>query len=155
MPEEATFQPVGQSELPMYGPRAILVCGYAAEEHPLFVKFVNSILGDISIVFVTSEHKNKKLGELVALPHNSGAGEKSDLRRAVIMSGLTEHEFHTLINSYRTGKLPTQLWATLTNMSEKWPISSLLNELAQERDEIQKMMRERRQAQAQAGDNDA
>lgn len=152
MSEEGTFQQVGESEQAMYGPRVLLVCGYRVEEHPLFLNFVKNTLGEIPMVFVSTENKDKKLAELIAMPHETGSGETSELRRAVIMSGLTEAEFHRLINTYRSGKLPAQLWATLTPMSEKWTIAALLEELAEEQAEMRKMMQERRKAQNQSND---
>jgi hypothetical protein len=145
MNEQATFRHVGETDKAMYGARAILVCGYPVEEQVLIVDFIEQVLGKIPAVFVSTVLKNKTLGELTTLPHNSGVGDNSDLRRAVIMSGLTEQEFHRLINAYRAGKLPAQLWATMTPLSEQWTIAALLEELAKEHTEMNRMMQQRRQ----------
>ncbi len=154
MAEEGTFQQVGNTEQPMYGQRALLVCGYDVREHPLLLNFIQNTIGDISVIFVSNRYRDKTLDELVRLNHETGKGETSDLRRAVIMSGLTESEFHRLINTYHAGKLPAQLWATLTPHSEKWTVAALLDELAREQSEIRAMMRERRTA-AQSENDDA
>ena len=60
------------------------------------------------------------------------------MRRAIIMSGFTQRELHKLMTAYRQSELPSQLWATLTPISENWSITSLLEELAAEAEAIKK-----------------
>ena len=78
------------------------------------------------------------LKELLALPDRSGQGEASDMRRAIIMSGFTQKELHKLMTAYRLAELPSQLWATLTPISENWSVTNLLEELAAESEAIKK-----------------
>ena len=42
---------------------------------------------------------------------------EATLPRAVVMSGLSEVEFHALMNSYRASELPRPIWATVTPTS--------------------------------------
>ena len=56
------------------------------------------------------------------------------------MSGIRENELHRIMGGYRRMGLPTQLWATLTPLSEQWHLGTLLEELAAEREA---MMRRR------------
>jgi len=54
------------------------------------------------------------------------------------MSGFTQKELHKLMTAYRQAELPSQLWATLTPISENWSIANLLEELAAEAEAIKK-----------------
>jgi hypothetical protein len=60
------------------------------------------------------------------------------MKRAVIMSGFTQKELHALMAAYRGSELPSQLWATLTPVSENWSVADLLDELAAEAEAIKK-----------------
>jgi hypothetical protein len=60
------------------------------------------------------------------------------MRRAIIMSGFTQNELHRLMTAYRNSGQPTQLWATLTPISENWLIEKLLGELAAEAETFKK-----------------
>ncbi len=131
---KGTFKKIGESTKPMYGPRAILVCGFTSLEQEKLMKSLDKIqLTDLRVIFVTSDDTQKHLGELLARPDQWGRNEVSENARAVIMSGITEKELQLLLSSYKKTKLPRPLWATLTPFSEKWTLSALLDELKQER----------------------
>jgi len=57
---------------------------------------------------------------------------------AIILSGLTERELHTVLKNYRPLGLPSPLWATLTETSVNWPLKTLLIELMSEREALRK-----------------
>jgi len=123
----------------MYGTRGILVCGYSLSEQPLFMSFLEQTgFQDLGMVFVTTNQSTNTLKELLALPDRSGQGEESNMRRAIIMSGFTQKELHKLMTAYRLAELPSQLWATLTPISENWSTTNLLEELAAESEAITK-----------------
>jgi len=123
----------------MYGTRGVLVCGYSLSEQPLFLSFLEQTgFQDLGAIFVTSSQSTNTLKELLALPNRSGQGEESNMRRAIIMSGFTQKELHKLMTAYRHAELPSQLWATLTPISEKWSTANLLEELAAESEAIKK-----------------
>jgi len=123
----------------MYGTRGILVCGYSLTEQPLFMSFLEQTgFQGFTVIFVTTNQSTNTLKELLALPDRSGHGEESDMRRAIIMSGFTQKELHKLMTAYRQAEMPSQLWATLTPISENWSITNLLEELAAESEAIKK-----------------
>jgi hypothetical protein len=134
-----TFEKIGKSEERMYGPKGILVCGYAPPEHePLSNAMEKLGFGDRPIIFVTGSTAHETLKAVLALENRSGLGQASDMARAVIMSGFSQEEVHRFMNAYRRAGLPRQLWATLTPASENWTVSRLLTELAAEDEAIKK-----------------
>jgi hypothetical protein len=142
MTHKSTFQKVKKLNKRMYGTRGLLVCGYYPSEQPEILSFLEQAgLQDLSVIFVTSSQSTNTLKEVLALPDRSGQGEESDMRRAVIMSGFTQKELHKLMTAYRGAELPSQLWATLTPISENWSITNLLDELAAESEAIKKQKR--------------
>ena len=131
---KGTFTKIGESTEPMYGPRAILACGFTPLEQEKLMKALDNIpLTALSVTFATAADTGKPLDELLTRPDQSGQNEKSDIARAVIMSGITEQELQATLSSYKTSGLPRPLWATLTPFSEKWALSALLDELKKER----------------------
>jgi len=139
MGHKSTFQKVKNANKKMYGTRGILVCGYSLPEQPLFLSLLEqSGFQDLGVVFVTTGQSASTLKELLALPHKSGQGDESGMRRAIIMSGFTQKELHKLMKAYRLADLPSQLWATLTPTSEHWSANDLLEELAAESEAIKK-----------------
>jgi hypothetical protein len=139
MAHKSTFQKMKKSNKKMYGTRGILVCGYAPSEQRLLVSFLGQKgFQDLPVIFVTTAQSMKTLKELLALPDCSGQGEASGMRRAIIMSGFTQKELHKLMEAYRLAELPSQLWATLTPISENWSVTNLLEELAAESEAIKK-----------------
>jgi hypothetical protein len=132
--QKGTFKKVDHSENHMYGPRALLICGYPAEEHHPFVDMLEKIgLAGVRAVFATAQDLTSTVGDLLLLEDKTGFRETSPMQRAVIMSGLTQKELHVLMGVYGKVGLPSQLWATLTPVSEGWPLGALLEELEAER----------------------
>jgi len=139
MAHKSTFQKVKKSNKKMYGTRGILVCGYSLSEQLIFKSFLEQTgFQDLGVIFVTTNQSTNTLKELLALPDRSGQGEESNMRRAIIMSGFTQKELHKLMTAYRLAELPSQLWATLTPISENWSVTNLLEELAAESEAIKK-----------------
>lgn len=130
---EGTFQKVEKSEERMYGPRGLVVCGYPVEEHSPVARFLAKVAGpDLPVLFASEDMAGRTLKEILGLPKGYGQGKPSGLRRAMILSGFKQKELHTLMSAYKKSGLPRQLWATLTPVSEDWPLEELLEELARE-----------------------
>ena len=141
---EGTFEKLGKTEERMYGSKAILFCGYAADEHQPLANALEQIgFGDRPVIFVTDSDAEKQLKEVLAYQNHSGMGQPSALARATIMSGFTQQEAHLLMNAYRQAGLPRQLWATVTPASEGWTVAALLTELAAEAAAFQKKQAEK------------
>ncbi|MBP1740889.1 MAG: hypothetical protein H6Q48_3182 [Deltaproteobacteria bacterium] len=136
---EGNFEKIQESDERMYGPKGILVCGYPPPEHRFFALFMEKAgFSDRPIIFAKTEDAGKTLKELLGLNSGWGMGEPADLPRAVIMSGFTQNEVHRIMVAYRQAGLPTQLWATLTPVSENWLLSDLLRELVKENEYFKK-----------------
>ncbi len=117
----------------MYGPWKLLVCGYPVEEQAPFLSFLEALgFKDLPVIFVTEEDLRLSLETVLNRGDKDGFGTASSMARAVILSGFTHNDLHKLISGYRQHQLPEQLWATLTPISEKWPITVLLEELSKE-----------------------
>jgi hypothetical protein len=148
--EKGEFQKVSKSEERMYGPWKLLVCGYPVEDQGPFLSFLEALnFKDLPVVFVTEEDLQLSLETLLNRGDKKGFGVASNMTRAVILSGFTNNDLHKLISGYRQYQLPEQLWATLTPVSEKWPIDVLLEELSKEAQamkKLQKAKREKREA---------
>jgi len=138
--EKGDFQKIGKSEERMYGPRKLLVCGYSAEDQGPFLSFLEALgFTDLPVVFVTQEDLQLSLKTLLTHGDKQGFGQASHMTRAVILSGVTPNDLHKLISGYRQYQLPEQLWATLTPVSEKWPIAVLLEELSNEAQAVKEL----------------
>jgi hypothetical protein len=136
---EGKFEKIQESDERMYGPKGILVCGYPSPEYRFFALFMEKAgFSDRPIIFAKTEDAGKTLKELLGLNSGWGMGEPTDLPRAVIMSGFTQNEVHRIMVAYRQAGLPTQLWATLTPVSENWLLSDLLRELVKENELFKK-----------------
>ena len=134
------FQKVDQSDNLLYGPRKLLLCGFAAEAQPKFISLLDMIaLSSIPLVWVTQDQADIHVGELVQLDDGAGTGASSELPRAIIVSGISQNELHTLMAGCRKSGMQQPLWATLTPTSESWPIQNLLKELAAEHRAMQKI----------------
>ena len=134
------FQKVDQSDNMLYGPRKLLLCGFTAEVQPKFITLLDMIgLSSIPLVWVTQDQADIHVGELVQLDDGAGTGASSELPRAIIMSGISQNELHTLMAGCRKSGMQQPLWATLTPTSESWPIQNLLKELAAEHQAMQKI----------------
>lgn len=132
MEEKGMFKRIDKSDKRMYGPRGLLVCGYPLEERDVFLELVIKTLGEISVIFGANRDVENILGEIFKHEHKTGLNDSSDLPRAVIMSGLSQNELHSLMGAYRGAGFINQIWATLTPISEKWTLKALLIELLAE-----------------------
>ena len=134
-----SFQKAGKPEKKIHGPSKILVCGYPApEQSTLLYLLEENGFSDLPVVFVSDNDSGKTLKELIDLPHGSNLGEDSEMIRAVIMSGLAQKELYKLMAVYRLSELPSQLWASVTPVSEMWSVKRLLSELAAETEATKK-----------------
>lgn len=132
MPDN-TIQKIEKSEERLYGPPCILVCGYRADEQESILSlFASCGLFRHPVVFVAEDDSDTLLRELVKQGSGKGRDLSSGLARAIIMSGFTQNELHSLLSSYRKEKFEQQLWATLTPVSEGWTLRELLKELRAE-----------------------
>jgi len=136
---EGIFKKVGESAEQMYGPRAILVCGFTPSEQKTMIKLLDTIqLTDVPVIFASDANTEICLCELLTLPNQTGRNTDCDIDRAVILSGMTERELQQILSSYKGAALPRPLWATLTPFSENWTLSILLEELKKERIAMEK-----------------
>ncbi len=131
----ARFSKIGaDAKKRLYGPRGLLVCGYAAaEQQPFLDMLVRFSLADIPVVFATAAEMDHTVGEALTLPAGHGQDADSPLPRAVVLSGVTEKELSTIMAAWKHLGLPRQNWASLTPTSEGWPLVDLLTELDMER----------------------
>jgi hypothetical protein len=133
------FQKVDQSDNLLYGPRKLLLCGFTADVQPKFITLLDMIgLAAIPLVWVTEDQADIQVGDLAQLETGTGSGASSGLPRAIIMSGISQNELHTLMAGCRKSGMQQPLWATLTPTSETWLIQNLLKELAAEHEAMKK-----------------
>jgi hypothetical protein len=139
MSDDATFEKISQNDQKIHGPRKLLLCGFASEAQPKFIKLLGILnISDLPLVWVTENQAGSRLDELLELADGAGWGKTSSLPRAVIMSGITTNELHTIMSGCRQAGMKQALWATLTPTSESWPLEQLLAELAAEREAMKK-----------------
>ena len=137
MSDTNTFSRVERSAKRLYGPRALLVCGFTADGQSALLDMVQATqIGDLAIVFAATDDLETGLGVLFESAGLSGRSEPSRMPAAVIMAGISEAELHQLMEGYRSAGLPWTLWATLTPTSETWKLRALLKELAAERADL-------------------
>lgn len=131
----AGFSKVGGSaKKRLYGPRAVLACGYTAQEQHALLSMVERFhFADLPVIFALGEDMERRVGEVLASTPEHGQGLDSPLPRAVILSGVTEKELHAFMAAWKHLSLPPQNWATLTPTSENWSLLDLLTELDLER----------------------
>ncbi|PID39169.1 MAG: hypothetical protein CR984_07755 [Proteobacteria bacterium] len=136
---DGTFEKVQKSDNPMYGPRKLLLCGFPAKAQTTFNKVLDMAgLTGVAHVWANGDHVHLHLSELLAMPNGVGDGTDSSLPRAIIVSGITENQLHTLMTICRKSGMQQALWAALTPTSETWPLEDLLNELQAERKALAK-----------------
>jgi hypothetical protein len=141
---DSTFKKVGKSEKRMFGPPCLLICGYRADEQDQILSLIETCgLSGHAVVFAGTDDEDAILRDMVQAESGKGRGLSSGLARAIIMSGLTEIELHSLLSAYRTQNLTRQLWATLTPTSEGWTLKALLKELAAEAEAFRKRQEEK------------
>ena len=134
MNDTDTFSKVERSGSRLFGPRALLVCGFTGDGQTAIIDRVQAArIDSLAVIFATSNDLAANLGELFGRETMSGQNEPSRMPAALIMAGITEAELHQLMESYRAAGLPWPLWATLTPTSESWTLRALLKELAAER----------------------
>jgi len=131
---KAKFERVTRSDDNLYGPRRLILCGFPADAQPKFTTVLEMVgLADVEVVWANHDHEGLTLEQLMALESGTGLTIDSRLPRAVIVAGITERQLHSLIKVCRRSGMKEALWAALTPTSEKWPLSHLLAELADER----------------------
>ncbi len=139
MSHKGNMRKVGKSSKKMYGPRKLLVCGYPeTDQQTLLLLLKESGLSIFPVIFATNDDLQTPLKEILKSDNGVSQSEIGKMKRAIIMSGFTQKQLHTLMTAYRKAKLPTQHWATLTPISENWPLADLLNELEAEAEAIKK-----------------
>ena len=130
---KSAFQKIDRSDKRLYGPAAIVVCGYDPSEHTTIANALEKMgLADRPIVFATRADLSRTLADVLGSADRQGMGAASPMARAILMSGFTQKEVHLLMSIYRKAEMPQQLWATLTPVSETWTLRALLEELAAE-----------------------
>jgi Domain of unknown function (DUF3783) len=132
------FEKIQHSSKSLFGPRKLLLCGFAAEAQSKF-RTLLAVLGiaDLPLIWISQDQAARTLHDLVELPDGSGETQSSGLPRAIIVSGITEMELHQLMAGCRQAGLKQVLWAALTPTSVQWPLEHLLAELAAEREALQ------------------
>lgn len=131
---DGTFEKVQHSDSRMYGTPKLLLCGFSVQAQPAFLEVLKMVgLEDIAIVWANEDNQKETLSVLLALPNGAGKGRGSTLPRAIIVSGITQNQLHTLMTLCRKSGMQQSLWAALTPTSETWPLELLLNELQAER----------------------
>lgn len=142
---------VGESKKRMYGPRGILVCGFSSEERKSILKMLSDKkFKNLPVVYTTNADRTELMKEMLTRAHKTGLEDESGpedeckpenkcrLDRAIIMSGLTEKEFHRAMTNYKKLKMVKPLWASLTPTSENWTVESLISELNSEKLHLEK-----------------
>ena len=139
MGHKGNMRRVGKSSKKMYGPQKLLVCGYAGTDQQILLSLLKENgLSLISVIFAKNDDLQKTLKEILQSDGGNGHEEIVEMKRAIIMSGFTQKQLHTLMTAYRKAKLPAQHWATLTPVSENWTVSALLDELEAEAEAIKR-----------------
>ena len=136
---QGTFKKMEETDQLLYGPRAVLVCGFSDVEQGAILKMLEAIpLEAVSVIFATAADNDKKLADIFARSDQSGRNGEAGPVRAIILAGIKEKELHRTLSAYRETGLPRPLWATLTPFSEGWTLSALIKELEQERAVMEK-----------------
>ncbi len=131
--EQSTFVKMAKSEKPLIGKPQIIICGFKPKEQELFIKIIKKCYIEAPTLFPTDKELTTSLAELNSRPSGEGRGKRSAMQSAIILAGITEKQFHRIIDRTKKSSLPRPLWATLTETSQTWPLSKLLNELSRER----------------------
>ena len=131
---DASFEKVTTSDKSLYGPRKLLLCGFAAGAQSKFETVLEMVgLGDVPKIWVSEDQGDMALAALLQRPDNSGASVSSSLPRAIVVAGISQNELINLMTVCKKTGMMNALWATLTPTSENWAIQQLLAELAAER----------------------
>ncbi len=131
---DGKFEKVTRSEKTLYGPRKLILCGFAAGLQAKFLKVLEfSGLLDLDVVWAADNRADERIGRLLELPANTGTDTDSALPRAIVVAGISENDLHNLMNTCRASGMQPALWAVLTPASETWTLGQLLSELEAER----------------------
>lgn len=135
---EGKFEKVTHSEKPLYGPRKLILCGFAANLQVNFHTVLEVAgLPGLATVWAAENRAADEIRQLLALPDGTGAGTDSPLPRAIIVAGISENELHRLMNTCRASGMQPPLWAVVTPVSEKWTLDQLVTELQAEHKALQ------------------
>ena len=127
------FTKIDQSDALIYGPRALLLCGFGIKAQSKFTALLNMLgLSALPLIWASEDQAGNLLEELFQRKDGFGAGVGSQLPRAIIVAGIQEKELHRLMSGCRKAGMGKALWATLTPTSAKWPLSQLITELQAE-----------------------
>jgi hypothetical protein len=141
MEKKGSFTKVSRTEDRLYGPRKLLISGFAFTERSGFLDIMKlAEIENVPTVWVASEQADDIIKDLFALSDMSGLKSESKLIRAVIMGGITQKELHQLMGTYRKNGMSPVLWAVLTPISETWALKMLLEELESERCKMREKM---------------
>ncbi len=128
------FAKVKTSDTPLFGPRALLLCGFSAGAQSKFASLLSMLgLSDLPLIWASETQSEEPMGELFQHGNEFGAGHASSLPRAIIVAGIREKELHRLMSGCRKTGMKQALWATLTPTSAKWSLERLLAKLQAER----------------------
>jgi len=137
MAEPSTFEKVQRSDVPLFGPRKLLLCGFGPQAQSKFKTVLDmAAIADLALVWATDQDGAASLAELFERADQSGESRDSDLPRAIIMAGITQNELLRLMGTCKQVGMQSALWATLTPVSATWSLSALLAELAAEREAL-------------------
>ena len=129
----------------MFGATALIVSGYSDVDRKALSALMQAhSLDTIPTVFIDLDRAHLSLETLARERDISPAPSAPALRRAIVMSGLSEQELHALMNAYRESGMPRQLWASVTPVSRHWSLCALLDELSKEKEELRKAVLARR-----------
>ncbi len=135
---DGKFEKVTRSEKALYGPRKLILCGFAADMQANFSKILEHIgLQGIDVVWAGENQTDDEIGQIMELPAGTGTGFDSALPRAIVVAGISENDLHSLMNTCRASGMKPALWAVLTPASEKWSLRQLATELEAERIALQ------------------
>ncbi len=136
---DAKFEKISRSNTPLYGPRKALLCGFSGKAQDKFVAVLKMAgLADLDTVWASETQAGETVEDLMSLPGGTGHGMSSSLPRAVVAGGITEGQLQALMTLARKTGMKQTLWAVVTPTSETWPLGRLLEELAAERQAMQK-----------------
>jgi hypothetical protein len=133
-----TFEKLEQTNKALYGPKAVLVCGFSCGQQQKITDFIRSLgLLDVPVIFPQKNDGQCFLKDLVARADESKTPPGSEMECAIIVSGITEQDLHRILSGYKDLGLPRPLWATLTPYSENWALADLIGELKKEREAME------------------
>ncbi len=138
----STFEKVSKTTKVLYGPRKLLLCGFAPDAQAKFAVVLELAgIKNVGLIWANEADGFTPLKELFARLPGTGKDIATALPRAIIMAGVTEKELHELMLVCKKAGMQQALWATLTPTSETWPLSKLIQELIREREQMQRCLK--------------